>query len=55
VNGSVGRRVKRLVSLPQRLRRRLAKDWENLNSNALAFLRWASIRLMARKLCQKSQ
>ena len=35
--------------------RRLAKDWENLNSNALAFLRWASIRLMARKLCQKSQ
>ena len=32
--------------------RRLAKDWENLNRNALAFLRWASIRLMVRKLCQ---
>ena len=32
--------------------RRLAKDWENLNENALAFLRWASIRMMARKLCQ---
>jgi transposase len=32
--------------------RRLAKDWECLNDNALAFLRWASIRLMVRKLCQ---
>ncbi len=32
--------------------RRLAKDWENRNHNALAFLRWASIRLMVRKLCQ---
>lgn len=32
--------------------RRLAKDWERLNQNALAFLRWASIRLMIRKLCQ---
>ena len=32
--------------------RRLAKDWERLNRNALAFLKWASIRLMARKLCQ---
>ena len=31
--------------------RRLAKDWENLNCNALAFLRLASIRLMLRKLC----
>ncbi len=26
--------------------RRLAKDWENLNREALAFLRLASIRLM---------
>ncbi len=33
--------------------RRLAKDWECLNKNALAFLHWASIRLMVRKLCQK--
>src|SRR5437588_511154 len=32
--------------------RRLAKDWECLNHNALAFLRWASVRLMVRKLCQ---
>ncbi len=32
--------------------RRLAKDWERMNQNALAFLRWASIRLMLRKLCQ---
>ena len=31
--------------------RRLAKDWENLNREALAFLRLASIRLMLRKLC----
>jgi len=33
--------------------RRLAKDWECLNRKALAFLRWSSIRLMLRKLCQK--
>ena len=32
--------------------RRLARDWECLNRNALAFLRWASVRLMVRKLCQ---
>ena len=32
--------------------RRLAKDWENLSSTALAFLRLASIRLMMRRLCQ---
>ena len=32
--------------------RSLAKDWECLNRNALAFLRWASVRLMVRKLCQ---
>ncbi len=31
--------------------RRLAKDWENLNRRALAFLRLASIRMMLRKLC----
>ena len=31
--------------------RRLAKDWENRNHSALAFLRLASIRLMLRKLC----
>src|SRR5215207_8658630 len=31
--------------------RRLAKDWENLNRKALAFLRLTSIRLMLRKLC----
>ena len=34
--------------------RRLAKDLENLNRNALAFLRLASIRLMLRKLCNPS-
>jgi transposase len=34
--------------------RRLEKDWECLNRNALAFLRSASIRMMMRKLCQKS-
>jgi len=35
--------------------RRLAKDWECLNRNALGFLRWASIRLMVRKLCQTTK
>ena len=33
--------------------RRLSKDWECLNQNALAFLRWASLRLMLRRLCQR--
>jgi len=31
--------------------RRLAKDFENLNRNGLAFLHLASIRLMLRRLC----
>jgi transposase len=35
--------------------RRLAKDRECLNRSGLAFLRWASIRLMVRKLCQATQ
>ena len=35
--------------------RRLAKDWECLNQNGLAFLRWASIRMMIRKLCQNTK
>ncbi len=34
--------------------RRLAKDWECLNRNALAFLKLASIRFMLRKLCNPS-
>jgi transposase len=34
--------------------RRLAKDWECVNHNALAFLKLASIRLMLRKLCNPS-
>ena len=34
--------------------RRLAKDWECLNRNGLAFRRWASVRLMVRKLCQNT-
>src|SRR6267154_2002929 len=42
--------VKRSVAWLNRCRR-LAKDWENLNRKALAFLRLASIRLMLRKLC----
>jgi transposase len=45
--------VERTISWLNRCRR-LAKDWECLNRNGLAFLRWASIRLMVRKLCQKS-
>ena len=35
--------------------RRLAKDWERLNLNALAFLRWASVRLMVRRICQTAK
>ncbi len=35
--------------------RRLAKDWECLNRCGLAFLFWAAIRLMLRKLCQKTK
>ena len=35
--------------------RRLAKDWECRNRKALAFLRLASIRLMVKKLCQKTK
>ena len=35
--------------------RRLAKDWECLNRNGLAFLHWASVRMMLRKLCQQSK
>ena len=34
--------------------RRLAKDRECLNANALAFLKLASIRLMIRKICNLS-
>jgi len=58
-------RIKGFVPLPRRWIvertiawlnrcRRLAKDWENLNRNALAFLKLASIRLMLRKLCNPS-
>ncbi len=32
--------------------RRLAKDWECRNRNGLAFLYWASVRIMLRKLCK---
>ena len=35
--------------------RRLAKDWECLSRKALVFLNLASIRLMMRKLCQKTK
>ena len=58
-------RVKGFVVLPKRWIvertiawlnrcRRLAKDWENLNRTALAFLKLASIRLMLRRLCNPS-
>jgi transposase len=45
--------VERMIAWLNRCRR-LAKDWENLNVKALAFLRFASIRLMLRKLCNPS-
>jgi transposase len=34
--------------------RRLAKDYENLTRNALAFIKFASVRLMLRKLCNSN-
>jgi transposase len=34
--------------------RRLAKDFENLTRNAVAFIHLASIRLMLRRLCNPS-
>lgn len=34
--------------------RRLAKDFESLTRNAVAFIRLASIRLMLRRLCNPS-
>ena len=46
--------VERTIAWLNRCRQELAKDWENLNYNALAFLRLASIRLMLRKLCNPS-
>ena len=45
---ALGRRAHHRLAQPMP---RLAKDWENLNRKALAFLRLASIRLMLRKLC----
>jgi hypothetical protein len=33
----------------------LAKDWECLNRFSLVFLRGASVRLMLRKLCQRTK
>ena len=46
--------VERTISWLNRCRR-LAKDWECLNRSARAFLRWASVRLMLRKLCQSTK
>ena len=45
--------VERTISWLNRCRR-LAKDWECLNRTGLAFLRWASVRLMLRRLCQRT-
>ena len=45
--------VERILAWLNRCRR-LAKDFENLTDNALAFLRLASIRLMLRRLCNPS-
>src|SRR5689334_23855806 len=46
--------VERSICLAQPLPSTLAKDWENRNHNALAFLYLASIRLMLRRLCNPS-
>jgi transposase len=46
--------VKRTIAWLTRCRR-LAKDWECLNRTGRIFMRWASIRLMLRKLCQAAK
>ena len=46
--------VARMIARLNRCRR-LVKDWKGQNRNALAFLRWASVRLMVRKLCKVVQ
>ncbi len=43
--------VGRTIAWLNRCRRR-ARDWEDLNRKALAFVRLASIRLMLRRLCK---
>ena len=43
--------VERTIAWLNRCRR---QDWENLNLTALMFLRFASIRLMLRRLCNPS-
>jgi|GEM_PF-942863 len=43
--------VERTIACLNRCRR-LVMDWECLNRSALAFLRWAAIRMMLRGLCQ---
>ena len=45
--------VERTISLLSRCRR-MAKDWECLNRNGSAFLRWAAVRRMVRELCQST-
>ena len=45
--------VERILAWLNRCRR-LAKDFENLTDNSLAFLRLAFIRLMLRRLCNPS-
>ena len=49
--------VERTIAWLNRCRRlsKVSKDWECLNQNALAFLRWASVRLMLRRLCKGSK
>jgi hypothetical protein len=44
--------IGRFIVLPKRWIVERTIAWERLNCNALAFLHWASIRLMVRKLCQ---
>ena len=44
-----------IVRRPDHRCRRLSKDWECLNQNAVAFLHWSSIRLMVRGLCRNTK
>jgi transposase len=46
--------IERTIAWQNRCRR-LPKDWECLNRNALVFLRWASIGLILKRLCKISK
>jgi hypothetical protein len=49
------KKIRRKIDVEIVKRSDIAKDWECISRNGLAFLRWASARLMLRKLCKGYQ